>query len=221
MKKSRLIVISSISASVALVCLLVAGFIKWFAVIVAVVASVAVTIPLLLSPKNLKYSIFSYLSSVILGVILGGLFANIGYVLLISLFAMPVAIVKCYGENNKNDYKETTDTTSDVTDKSNIETAFDFDDDNSVKVNTELATYSPKIPALWRWIIYFVCCEVAIVLSTLGMYLLMPDVIAELVRSKVFYIAIAVLNLIVPFYNYFLNGVFALTKKTLAKAHLL
>ncbi|MCM1042635.1 MAG: hypothetical protein NC350_00260 [Corallococcus sp.] len=99
MNKTKLIALSGVCAAVAVLCVWLAAYVKWVALMLAVVASVAVAVPLVIDARYGLYSVFTYIAASILGVILG--FGNIVYVAPIVTFAMPFAMWKVFAESKR------------------------------------------------------------------------------------------------------------------------
>ena len=96
--KARLIATSGICGAVASICLLLTSVFPYGTLMLAVVAAIAVVIPLLIDVRNLVYSLLVYLVTVVVGALSGTFIGNVVFVAPVITFCIPLAIVKVYGE---------------------------------------------------------------------------------------------------------------------------
>lgn len=196
--KARLIAISGICGAVAVCCILLVSVVPYVTLMLAVIASVAVVIPMLIDGRNLTYSLLVYAVSVVVSGFSGVFIGNIVYVAPVVLFCAPFAIVKVYAETFKFTRKvERTETLQDP---------FGQGPDRNV-VTVELSG-ARRLPTLVKWILYYVLLEVGIVLTLLFTYLLTPSVFDALYHSNtlVFWLLVATCQLVVPLYDLLLRG---------------
>lgn len=208
--KAKVIAICGVCCAVALLCVLCAGLsgLEWFFVFFAVVASVAVCVPMLVSITNLKYSLLTYLATLLLGGFLGlANFANFVFVLPVVTFCIPFTITKVYGESTK--------VTATLGDKVVIPDPFDGGDDRAaVQVNV---TRKPCIRGWLRWLIYYALMQVTIGLTLLFLHLFTPDSLTALVSDVWFWVVIAAAEISVLPYNYLTRVSLLATAKLLRK----
>lgn len=207
--KAKIIAISGMCGAVAASCLLLVGLIpamRWAMLFLGVVASVAVTIPLLIDPRNIVYSLLVYVAASVLGMFLG--IANVTFVAPIVVFCMPFAIVKVCGETVK--------VTAQLQDEQVLEDPFGQGDDK--KVVALQVKGKPRLPKAVKWILYFVLLEAGIGLTMLFSYLFTPDMFRAVVSAKWFWWAVGAIQLIVYPYDALMNGCLIGTTKILKKA---
>lgn len=207
MNKAKLIATSGICAAIAVVCLILAGVpvMKWVILILAVFASVAVSVPIMLEPKRgLIYSLLTYVVASIIGVFTG--LANIIYVAPVVAFCMPFAIVKVYGETFK--------ITTEFNRGQQLEDPFGGEDKTVVQVKVD---GKPRLHAVTRWVIYYALLEVAVALSGLAAWLLTPDMFATLVSNNAYIWLIVAAQFVVPPFNLLMRGCLVATTKILRK----
>lgn len=196
MNKAKLIATSGVCAAIAVVCLLLASVFPYAVLVYAVIASVAVTMPLIMN-GNLTYSLLVYAASIVVGALSGTLIGNIVYVAPIVIFCLPFAIVKVYGDSYK--------VTAKVEHTETLEDPFGQGDDKKVvalQLNGE-----KRLPTVVKWIIYYILLELGIGLTLLATYYLTPAVLERVYSSEwVFWAIIAVAQLIVPLYDVLLSG---------------
>ena len=208
MNKAKLIAVSGICAAVAVVCLLLAGIFPYGVLIYAVVASIAVVMPLLIDGRNLTYSLLVYAVSIVVGALSGTLIGNITYVAPIVIFCLPFAIVKVYGETLK--------VTAKVEHTETLEDPFGQGDDRqvvAVQFNGQR-----RLSTLVKWIIYYVLLEIGISLTLIATKYLTPDVLEKVFSTQwLFWVIIAVAQLIVPLYDILLRGCLIATVKTMKR----
>ena len=197
MSKAKLIATSGVCAAVVVVCLLLAGIFPYGVLIYAVIASIAVTMPLLIDGRHLTYSLLVYAVSIVVGALSGTLIGNIMYVAPIVIFCLPFAIVKVYGETFK--------VTARVEHTETLEDPFGQGDDKqvvAVQINGE-----KRLSTIVKWIIYYVLLELGIGLTLLVTYYLTPAVFARVYSVEwLFWLLIATAQLIVPLYDLLLKG---------------
>ena len=208
MNKAKLIAISGVCAAVAVVCLLLASVFPYGVLIYAVIASVAVVMPLLLDGRNLTYSLLVYAVSIVVGALSGTLVGNIIYVAPIVLFCLPFAIVKVYGETFK--------VTAKVEHTETLEDPFGQGDDR--KVMSVQFNGQKRLPTIVKWIIYYILLELGIGLTLLVTYYLTPAVFERVYSTDwIFWLLIATAQLIVPLYDLLLRGCLIGAVKSLKK----
>ena len=206
--KARLIAISGICGAVASVCLLLTSVFPYVVLILAVVASVAVVIPLLVDGRNLVYSLLVYLVAVVVGALSGTFIGNIVYVAPVVTFCMPLAIVKVYGETVK--------VTAQVEHAETLEDPFGEGDDK--KVVAVQVDGKQRLPTVVKWILYYALLEVGIGLTLVATYLLTPAVFDALYQTTwLFWLMIGVAQLVVPLYDLLLHGCLIGATKALRK----
>ena len=208
MNKARLIATSGICGAIATVSLLVTSVFPYAVLIFAVMASVAVAVPMLIDGRNLMYSMLVYAVSIVVGALSGTLIGNIIYVAPIVLFCLPFAIVKVYGETMK--------VTAEVQHTETLEDPFGMDDDKkvvAVQINGE-----KRLPTVVKWILYYVLLELGIGLTLLVTYYLTPSVFEKVYSTEwIFWLMIATAQLIVPLYDLLLRGCLVGTVKAMRR----
>ncbi len=203
--KAKIVAICGICGAVSALCLMALGIpgTNWVALILAVVSSVAVSIPMMVSGK-LVYSLLTYFASAIIGVLTST--ANILYVAPVVSFCMPMALVKIYAETLKVSTQLKQHTIADP---------FDNGDDKQV-VAVELDA-QPRLKKIFKWILYYIILEVGIVLTLLATALMTPTTFSALVQNKYFVLVLVVAQLLPILYDLLLRGAFALVSKTLRR----
>ena len=196
MNKTRLIATSGICGAIAAVSLLVASVFPYAVLIFAVLASVAVVVPLLIDGRNLVYSLLVYAVTVVAGALSGVFFQNIVYVAPVITFCIPLAIVKVYGETVK------------VTAKlDSTETLDDPFEEGEKKIVVAHLDGKERLPRIVKWILYYVLLEVGIGLTLLATYLLTPSMFNALYSTTwLFWLMIGAAQLAVPLYDLLLHG---------------
>ena len=208
MNKAKIIATSGICAAVCVGCLAVASFVKWVALVAAVLATVACALPTLLDARNWWYSVMILIVSGALGLFIG--LANVIYVAPIVAFCMPFGIVKAYGESLK--------VTATLGETAVLEDPFGGEDKQTVAVNVESKLCLPKVV---KWALYFVLLEVGLGLTTLSVYLFTPDFFRTLVESKILYWVLGAAQLVVVPYDLLIRGCFVATVKVMRKEHVI
>lgn len=208
MSKAKLIAVSGICGAVAVVCLLLASVFPYAVLIYAVIASIAVVMPLLIDGRFLTYSLLVYAVSIVVGALSGVLIGNIIYVAPIVIFCLPFAIVKVYGDSVK--------ITANVERTETLEDPFDPSEDKQV-VSVQLAGQR-RLSKVVKWILYYILLELGIGLTLLATYYLTPEVF-DRVYSKawLFWALIGCAQLIVPLYDLLLGGCLIVTAKTMKR----
>lgn len=206
MNKARFIAISGVCGAIAVVCLILAGLpaLKWVALILAVMASIAVAVPILIDPKGLLYSLLTFVVSGAVGVFMG--MANIVYVAPIIVFCMPFSIVKVYGETVK--------ISAQLDEPTVLEDPFGGEDKTVVQVSVDK---KQRLPVFVRWIIYYVLLEAALALTLGAAYLFTRPVFDALTENKLFIWIILVAQLVVPPYNLLMRGCLIAATKVVRK----
>ena len=207
MGKTKLIAISGICSAVAVVCMLLCSVAFWGVLILAVIASIAVVVPLLIDPKGLVYSMLVYAVSGLLGGFVVVALGNVVYVLPMVAFAMPFAIVKVYGEMVK--------VTAQVEQTETLEDPFGGGED--LRVMQMQFNGKKRLHPVVKWVLYYVLLEIAIGLTLLSAYLFAKPLFDEIVRNKYFYLLLATLQLIVMPYDLLMRGCLIGTTKILHK----
>lgn len=208
MNKAKIIATSGICAAVCVGCLAVASFVKWVALVAAVLATVACALPTLLDPRNWLYSVMILIVSGALGLFIG--LANVIYVAPIVAFCMPFGIVKAYGESLK--------VTATLGETAVLEDPFGGEDKQTVAVNVESKLCLPKVV---KWVLYFVLLEVGLGLTTLSVYLFTPDFFSTLIDNKILYWVLGAAQLVVVPYDLLIRGCFVATVKVMRRAHVI
>lgn len=194
--KALLIAVSGICGAVSVSCILLATLpvLRWFTLMLAVVAAIATTIPLIIDGRNLVYSLLIYLVSAVLGVFVG--LGNILFVAPIVTFCLPFAIVKVYGESFK--------VTARVEHAETLDDPFGQGDDKRV-VEVQLQGKN-RLPVVLKWIVYYILLEVGLALSLGATYLFTPSVFETIYATKwLFWMMIGVAQLAVPMYDLLLR----------------
>ena len=208
MSKAKLIATSGICGAVAVICLLLASVFPYGVLIYAVIASIAVTMPMLIDGRNLTYSLLVYAVSIVVGALSGTLIGNITYVAPIVIFCLPFAVVKVYGETMK--------VTAKVEHTETLEDPFGQGDDRKV-VEVQL-NGQKRLPTFVKWILYYILLELGIGLTLLATYYLTPDVFQRMYATKwLFWSLIATAQLVVPLYDMLLRGCLIATVKTMKR----
>lgn len=208
--KAKLIATSGICGAVATVCLLLVGVpgVNYFALVLAVISSVAVSMPLLLSPdKGLQYSLLTCFVSGVLGVTFG--IANIVFVAPTVLFCMPFAITKVYCESVK--------LTASIEGEKTLDDPFGQGDDKKVvalNINTK-----PRVSKVVKWIIYYVLLEISLVATFFATKLLTPAVHEIIITNGYVWWLAGACQVFVILYDLLLRGVFVATIKTINKVN--
>ena len=207
MNKAKLIAVSGICAAIAVVCLLLASVFPYAVLVYAVIASVAVVIPLLVDGK-LGYSLLVYAASVVVGALSGTLIGNILYVAPIVIFCLPFAIVKVYGESFK--------VTAKVEHTETLEDPFGQGDDRKV-VEVQF-NGKKRLPTLLKWVIYYILLELGISLTLIATKYLTPSVFNSIYSTNwMFWLLIAAAQFIVPMYDLLLRGCIIGARKLVAR----
>lgn len=207
MSKARLIALSGICSAAAVLCMLLASFTLWATLFLAVIASLAVVIPLLVEPKGLTYSLLIYTVAAVLGGFAAFSLGNIVYVAPIIAFCMPFTIVKVYGESVKVSAK--------MQPKETLDDPFIQGKFASV-VEVKLDKKKRLHPVV-KWVLYYVLLEVAIGLTLLAAYLFVPSLFEQMIANKYFYLLLAVAQLVVIPYDLLTRGCLIGTTKILRK----
>lgn len=208
MNKARLIATSGICGAIATGCLLLASVFPYVVLILAVLASVAVVVPLLMDARNLTYSLLVYAVVVVVGALSGVFIGNIVYVAPVVTFCIPLAIVKVYGETIK--------VTAKFEPQEKLEDPFEQGEDKQV-VAVQLDG-KQFLSNLVKWILYYVLLEVGIVLTLVATYYITPSVFEALYSTQwLFWLMIAAAQLVVPLYDLLLRGCLLGVAKALRK----
>lgn len=207
MNRTKLIAISGLCAAAATLSLLASGLpgMNWFMLIFAVIAAIAVCIPIFVA-DSLVFSLLSWLVSAIIGLLLGS--ANIVYTAPTALFFMPCAIVKAYGETIKLN--------AEVKNEQTLADPF-AEGEGQRLVAIELSG-KQRLPAAIKWALYYVLLEIGICLTLLFTSLLMPAVFEQITGNSMFWGLLAALQLLPIPYDVLLRGCFVATKKIIRRA---
>jgi hypothetical protein len=203
--KAKIVAISGVCGGIAVMCLLALAIpgARWVALILAVLASVAVAIPTMVSGKPV-FSVIVYLVSAVFGVWAN--LANVIFVAPVVAFCMPMAIIKVFAETPKLSLK--------VQD-STIEDPFDNGDDKQVKSLEIQAT--PRMKGFVKWILYYVVLEIGIALTLFATYLFTPVTFELIWTHKLLVWLLVALQLLPIPYDMLLRGAFTLTAKALRR----
>lgn len=209
MNKAKLIATCGICAAVCVGFLALAGFVKWVALIAAAIATVACAMPTLMDARNWLYSVLILIASGAIGMFVGS-FAQVMYVAPIVAFCMPFGIVKAYGESLK--------VTATLGETEVLEDPFGGQDRQAVAVNVKSKLCLPRVV---KWVLYYILLEVGLGLTVLSVYLITPNVFAELVSSKILYWILGAAQLVVVPYDFLIRGCFVATLKVMRRAHII
>ena len=196
MNKAKTIAVCGLCSAVAVVCLLCCALpgISWVALLLATAASIAVSVPILLNPKNLIWSLLTYVAAGVIGVFVG--MQHIVYIVPIVVFCMPTAIVKTYGESMRV-----------VGEQSHEETIVPFQDDANMTttVHTTTVESKPRLPRSVRWALYYLLMEVGLVVTVFVFRAVSPDAFDNLFHSPLFVVLIVAAQVAVPCFVYLLT----------------
>lgn len=203
--KAKIVAISGVCGGISVMCLLALAIpgARWVALVFAVLASVAVAIPTMVSGRPI-FSVIVYIVSSIFGVWAN--VANIIFVAPVVAFCMPMALVKVAGETLKISTKMQQTT---------IDSPFDNGDDKQVMAVAIEAT--PRMKPVVKWILYYLVLEIGIALTLLSTYLFTPATFELIWTHKLLVWLIVALQLLPIPYDMLLRGAFALTSKTLRR----
>lgn len=206
--KARLIAISGICGAIAVGCILLMSVAPFIVLILAVAASVAVVVPLLIDGRNLKYSLLVYAVTVTVSALTGVFLGNVVYVAPVVLFCIPFTVVKVYGDTFKITAKvERTET---------LEDPFGQGDDKKI-VAVEL-NGKKRLPTVVKWILYYVLLELGIGLTLLFTYLITPAVFEAMYDNALtFWLLVVAAQAVVPLYNLLLQGCLMGTQRIIKK----
>ena len=206
MNKARLIAISAICAAVAFGSMALCSVVPYLALMLGVLASIAVVIPIMVSPRNLVYSLLTYLVASVFGLWLG--IGNVVFVAPVVVFCAPFAIVKVWGESFK--------VTAEKREEKVLEDPFDKAADRKI---VEVAVEGKRrLPVVVRWVLYYVLFEAAIGLTLLMAYLFTRPMFDKIVGYEWFWLLVGVAQVIVYPYNVLMRGCLIGTEKILKKA---
>ena len=208
MSKARLIAISGICGAVAVGAIVLVSVAPYLVLTLAVVASVAVSLPLIIDGKNLVYSLLVYAVSVVVSALAGVFIGYITYVAPVALFCIPFVIVKAYGES----YKVIGTVEQTVT----LEDPFGQGESQTV-VQTK-PKVKKRIPMVVKYVLYYALLEVGVGLTVLFTYLLTPSVFETMYSNRLtFWLLVGATQLIVPLYDILITGCFMATRAILKK----
>ncbi|MCH5151869.1 MAG: hypothetical protein J1F65_04335 [Clostridiales bacterium] len=208
MNKARLIATSGICGAIASVSLLVTSVFPYAVLIFAVMASVAVVVPLLIDGRNLVYSLLVYAVTVVVGALSGVFFQNVVYVAPVITFCIPMAIVKVYGETVKITAKlDRAETLDDP-----------FEEGADSKILVSQLDGKQRLPKVVKWVLYYALLEVGVGLTLLVTYFITPPVFEALYSTGwLFWFMIGVAQLVVPLYDLLLHVCLIAAAKALRK----
>lgn len=200
MNKAKNITLCAVCAALSVIAMAAMAIpgVKWFVLILAVVASVAIALPMLFDVRNIRFVLLAYIAACAIGIVAG--MANITYVLPVVTFCMPFAIVKVYGESTyvvKNSVK-----------KADVAPENPFDETTSDEAQPAPPTeYKDRISRKLRWLIYYALLEAGIALTLVIMWIATPDAFAKLFELPVFLVElIAAAQFVVPLFNILLTS---------------
>lgn len=205
--KAKLIATSGLCGALSVAATLLAAIpaLNWCMPIFAVLASITVTIPMLIDARNLVYSLLIYAVCATLGVFVG--LANIIYVAPIITFCIPFAIVKVYGESFKvTEIKEQTETLEDP-----------FQQGETKQVVAVAVSGKKRLPTVVKWILYYVLLEIGIGLTLLAAYFLTQPVFFIVVNSQFFYWALGLMQILPIPFDLLMRGCIIAATKILRK----
>lgn len=205
--KAKLIAVSSMCAAVVFGCLMLATLpgLRWMALVLGVIASIATVIPMMINIKNVVFSLLTYLVGSILGVFFG--IANIVYVAPLVCFSIPFAMVKVFGE--------TVNVTATVDKQQVLEDPFGNGDDRTL-VQVKVSS-NTKLKKFVKWLLYYILLEACLGLTLLATFLFTKPVFETIVSAKWFWWAVVAIQLIVYPYDFLMTGCLAATSKLLRK----
>lgn len=208
MNKAKTIAISAMCAAVAFGAIMLCTLpgVRYAALMLGVLASIAVVIPVMVDARNLVYTLLTYVVASALGLWLG--LANVIFVAPIVVFSMPFAIVKVWGESFR------------VTAQKRAERVLEdpFGGTADKKVIEVQVEGKRRLPVVVKWVLYYVLLEAAIGLTILMAYLFTRPVFDALVGNTWFWVAIGVVQVIVYPYDVLMRGCLVGTRKILQKA---
>jgi len=211
MNKAKNITLCAVCAALSVIAMAAMAIpgVKWFVLILAVVASVAIALPMLFDVKNIKFVLLAYIAASAIGIVAG--MANITYVLPVVAFCMPFAIVKVYGESTyvvKNSVQ-----------KADVVSENPFDESTTDETQPAPPTEcKDRISRKLRWLIYYALLEVGIALTLVIMWIATPDAFAKLFELPIFLIEmIAAAQLVVPLFNILLTSCLRSIAKVVTK----
>ncbi len=212
MSKAKIISICGICSAVATLCLWVSSlpFARWLILLLAVVASLAIVVPLLAFGSR-KYTLLCYIASSILGIFFSIQF-NLYMVVPIVAFCMPFAIVKMCAESVKVTTKFTPTIAEDPFGQG----------DNKTIVEVEVDS-KKSMPSWLKWVLYYVLLEVGLALTVLclSLFVQFDDVWQMLTKNNLIWILVGILQLVVIPLDWLLRGCFIALAKILRKSKLM
>lgn len=206
--KARLVAVSGFCSAVCALCLLLASVpaVRWGVLLIATVASVVVTVPMMLDDGGVAYSLLAYVASSVVGFAFG--LANVVAVAPLVTFCMPFAIVKVFGESVRF--------TATFGEKQTLADPYDDGDDKQIVPVTVHG--KRRLSKVVKWILYYILLQVGIALTLGATYLFTPAVFDALVASD-YFVWLLIVAQAVPFlYDLLLRGCLRFTAKALLKA---
>ncbi len=174
---------------------------KWIAIILATVASVAISVPTIAGAHPL-YSTLTYLVSAVVGVVVSA--SNILYVGAIVSFFMPMSLVKVWAESLK------------ITTRFQQKTIDDpFEGGNDKQVTALEVDARRRMKPLAKWILYYAVLEIGLALTLFGTYLLMRPTFEFLWENNAIWWIVGVMQLLPIPYDFLLTGCFVGVAKTI------
>lgn len=197
MSKARLIAISGISGAIAVGAIVLVSVAPYLVLTLGVIASVAVSLPLIIDGKNLVYSLLVYAVSVVVSGVSGVFIGYITYVAPVALFCIPFVIVKVRGES----YKVIGTVEETVT----VEDPFGQGESHTV-VQTK-SKLKKRLPMAVKYVIYYALLEVGVGLTILITYLLDRPLFDTMYANQlVFWLLVGATQLVVPLYDILITG---------------
>lgn len=210
MSKAKIIAVCGFCAAIASVCLALVSFsaLRWFVLIFALTASIAVAVPMLLDGNNLKWSLLTYFASLAVGVVVGALNLSSSVMIVpLATFCMPFAIVKVRAESQK--------VTIGLGEKVILDDPFGNGDDKvAVKIDV---TEQKAMPAWAKWLVYYALLEVSLALTALFAYLFSRSAFTALLNSGKIWILLGLAQIAVPPFDVLMRGGLFVVAKAVRK----
>ena len=212
MSKAKIISVCGMCSAVATLCLVVSAlpFARWLILLLAMVASLAIVVPMLAFGSR-KYTLLCYAASSILGIFFSIQF-NLYMVVPIVTFCMPFAIVKVCAESFKVTAKFTPST---------VEDPFGQGEDKTV---VEVQMEKQKFMPVWlKWVLYYVLLEVGLVLTALclSLFVQFGDVWQTLTANGLVWVIVGIMQLAVIPLDLLFRGCLVALVKILRKSKLM
>lgn len=211
MSKAKIIAVCGICSAIASLCLLLVSFsaLRWFVLPLAIVASVAVALPMFFVGDNLKWSLLTYFACLAVSVAIGALnLSNVVYVAPVVTFCMPFAIVKVRAESQK--------TTIGLGEKVVFDDPFDGGDD---RVAVKLEVTTKNVMSTWaKWLIYYALLEVSLAITSLLANAFSRSAFMSLYESGKIWILFALAQVAVLPLDALMRGCFVVAAKAVRKS---